>query len=120
MNMFFCYPKCSTCKSAQKFLDVAEIPYQSRNIKEDTPTEKEVREWIFRYGIDIRKLWNTSGILYRELGLKDKLPNMTEDEKIDLLISNGMLIKRPILAGENFILIGFKEKEWKEKLCHKS
>ncbi len=114
MNLFLWYPKCSTCKKAKEFLDHHQIIYQERNLKEDPPTELEIKNWLEKYSVDLRKLWNTSGILYREKKLKDLLPTMSEEEKIKLLASDGMLVKRPILIGENKIWIGFKEKEWEE------
>ncbi len=113
---FIEYSKCSTCKRAKNFLDNNKIKYNDRPIKENTPTIKEITNWISKYNIDINKIFNTSGLLYRELNLKDKLPTMDVNEKIKLLSSNGMLIKRPLLINKNFILIGFKENEWKEKL----
>ena len=113
---FIEYEKCSTCKRAKKFLMDNNIKFNDRPIKEDTPTIEELNNWITKYNIDVNKLFNTSGLVYRELSLKDKLPNININEKIKLLASNGMLIKRPLLVNNNFILIGFKENEWKEKL----
>ena len=106
------YSKCSTCKKAKNYLDSKNIEYKLRKIKENTPTKEEITKWIEKYNLDINKLFNTSGLIYRELKLKDKLKNMTTEEKISLLSQNAMLIKRPILVCNNNILIGFKEKDW--------
>lgn len=106
------YPKCTTCKKALKFLEENKIEYTKRNIVENNPTEKEIKTWINK--IEIKKLFNTSGIKYRELNLKEKLKTMTDEEKIKLLASDGMLVKRPILIDENKVLVGFKEEEWKK------
>lgn len=112
--MFFIeYSKCSTCKKAKKFLDDNNINYKDRSIKEENPTYDELKNWIEKYNIDIKKLFNTSGLIYRNLNLKDKLKDMTDDEKLKLLSSDGMLVKRPILLAENKIYLGFKESEWK-------
>ncbi len=116
MNLFIEYPKCSTCKKAKKWLTENNIEFQDRNIVENTPTEKELEKWIAESKKDIKKFFNTSGLKYKELNLKEKLPNMTDSEKIKLLSSDGMLIKRPLLISGNNILIGFKEKEWQEML----
>lgn len=110
--VFIEYPKCSTCKKAKKWLEKNNLEFEDRNIVEDTPTEKELTEWIERSGLDIKKWFNTSGLKYKELNLKDKLLNMSDKEKIDLLASNGMLIKRPVLVSDNGVLIGFKEDKW--------
>lgn len=110
--LFIEYPKCSTCKKAKAYLDSKNIKYIDRNIKEDNPTIKELKEYIKLSGKDINKFFNTRGIKYRELGLKDKLKNMTELDKLKLLSSDGMLIKRPLLITKDKVLIGFKEKEW--------
>ena len=111
---FINYYKCSTCKKAKKFLDDRCINYKDRQIKEDNPSCDEIKSWINKYDIDVKKLFNTSGILYREMDLKNKLNNMSEDEMINTLSSDGMLVKRPILLTDDKILIGFKEKEWNE------
>ena len=116
MELFIEYPKCSTCKKAKKWLKDNNINFEDRNIIEDTPTEKELKKWIIESKKDIKSFFNTSGMKYRELNLKEKLPQMTEEEKIKLLASDGMLIKRPLLIRKNMVLLGFKEKEWKEKL----
>ncbi|MCI9063250.1 MAG: arsenate reductase family protein [Clostridia bacterium] len=112
-NIFIQYPKCSTCKKAKKWLDDNNIKYNDRNIVEEIPTEKELNKWIKLSNKDIKKWFNTSGLKYKELNLKDKLSKMNENEKIRLLASNGMLIKRPILVTDRIVLIGFKEEEWK-------
>ncbi len=109
---FIEYAKCSTCKKAKKFLDDKGIKYVDRAIKEDTPTYEEISSWVEKFNIPIKKLFNTSGMKYRELNLKEKLDSMSDTEKIKLLSSDGMLIKRPLCVNEDKILIGFKEKEW--------
>lgn len=111
---FIEYPKCSTCKNAKKFLEERKISFVDRNIVTDTPSQEELRLWQQKFKIPIKKFFNTSGLKYKELNLKEKLSNMSDDEKIELLSSNGMLIKRPLLVDDNFILIGFKEDEWSE------
>ncbi len=116
MILFIEYPKCSTCKKAKKWLTDNNIEFKDRNIVENTPTEKELKKWITESKKDIKKFFNTSGLKYKELNLKEKLPNMSDEEKIKLLASNGMLIKRPLLITDNVILTGFREKEWEENL----
>ena len=116
---FINYNKCSTCMRAKKFLDDNNIEYIDRQIKENNLTYDEIKEIISKYNIPIKKLFNTSGILYREMDLKNKLLNMNEDEMIKLLSSDGMLVKRPIIISDNNILIGFKESKWKEELLNK-
>ena len=111
---FIEYPKCTTCQKAKKYLVEHNIDFKDRMIKEENPTKEELTNWIKKYQLDSKKLFNTSGIKYRELKLKEKLPNMTEQEKIDLLASDGMLVKRPLLVMEDKLLIGFKEKEYQE------
>ena len=111
---FIEYPKCSTCKNAKKFLEERKISFVDRNIVTDTPRQEELRLWQQKFKIPIKKFFNTSGLKYKQLNLKEKLSNMSDDEKIELLSSNGMLIKRPLLVDDNFILIGFKEDEWSE------
>ena len=111
-NIFIEYPKCSTCKKAKKWLEENNIEFVDRNIVEETPTVNELTEWIERSGLDIRKWFNTSGLKYKELNLKDKLSNMSDKEKIDLLASDGMLIKRPVLVSDKGIFAGFKEDIW--------
>lgn len=108
------YTKCTTCKKAEKWLDDRKIEYVSRAIKEDTPTYNELNNWIDKFDLPIKKLFNTSGLKYKELNLKDKLDTMNRDEKIKLLASDGMLIKRPLLIADDIILIGFKEVEWND------
>lgn len=112
--IFIEYPKCSTCKKAKKYLDNNNINYEERNIKENNPSKDELNRWIKKYDIEIKKLFNTSGIKYRELNLKEKLPSMTYEGKIDILSSDGMLLKRPILITDKKIIIGFKEKEYND------
>lgn len=116
MNIFIEYSKCSTCKKAKKWLIDNNIEFLDRNIVEDTPTEKELEKWISISEKDIKKFFNTSGLKYKELNLKEKLVNMSDREKIRLLSSDGMLIKRPLLISNNNILVGFKEEEWKDVL----
>lgn len=114
MILFIGYPKCSTCKKAKKWLLDNNIEFTDRNIVEDTPTREELKKWIEESKKDIKNFFNTSGLKYKELNLKEKLINMTDEEKIKLLSSDGMLIKRPLVITENKILTGFKEEEWKE------
>ena len=109
--LFVCYPKCSTCKKARKWLEENGIAFDERDIKEENPTRKELVKWHKQSGLPLRKFFNTSGMLYRELQLKDKLPNMTEDEMYDLLASDGMLVKRPLLIKDDAVLVGFKQGE---------
>ncbi len=115
MYLFIEYPKCTTCQKAKKWLDDNKIEYTDRNIKEQNPTYEELSKWYVRSGFPLKKFFNTSGLLYKSMGLKDKLETMTEDEQLRLLASDGMLVKRPIVVSDNFILIGFKPLEW-EKL----
>ena len=110
--LFVCYPKCSTCKKARKWLEENGIAFDERDIKEDNPTRKELVKWHKQSGLPLRKFFNTSGMLYRDLQLKDKLPTMSEDEMYELLASNGMLVKRPLLVLDDTVLVGFREKEW--------
>ena len=116
MLKFICYPKCTTCQKAKKWLDDNQIEYELRDIKLDNPTLEELTEWYKKSGLPLKKFFNTSGLLYKSLELKDKLPTMTEDEMLNLLATDGMLVKRPLLIGQDFVLVGFKEAEWKEKL----
>lgn len=113
-NLFICYPKCSTCQKAKKLLQNNNVPFEERHIVEKTPTKEELRRWIEQSGLEIKKFFNTSGLKYKELNLKEKLETMTQEEKIELLASNGMLIKRPLWISDSKILVGFKEKEWRE------
>ena len=115
-NLFIEYPKCSTCQKAKKWLEDNKIEFEDRHIVENNPTKEELKEWITKSGKEIKKWFNTSGLKYKELNLKEKLPNMTDEEKIKILASNGMLVKRPIVISDKGILIGFKEEEWKETL----
>lgn len=115
MLNFICYPKCTTCQKAKKWLDDNKIEYELRDIKLDNPTLEELTEWYKKIGLPLKKFFNTSGLLYKSLELKDKLPTMTEDEMLNLLATDGMLVKRPLLIGQDFVLVGFKEAEWKEK-----
>lgn len=110
--LFVHYPKCTTCKRAEKWLKDHELQYEPRNIKEENPTEEELTEWIKRSGLPVKRFFNTSGMLYREMGLKDKLSEMSEAEQIALLATDGMLVKRPILVTETDVKVGFKEAEW--------
>lgn len=110
------YPKCSTCKKAVDFLNTKNLSYDLKDIKEDPPTFQEIKSWVEKYSIPIKKLFNTSGLVYKELNLKEKLNDYSKEEQMKLLSSNGMLIKRPICLLKNEILIGFKEKEWIELL----
>lgn len=114
--LFIEYPKCSTCKKAKKWLDENNIKYDDRHIVEENPSEEELRLWYKKSGMPIKKFFNTSGMKYRELNLKDKLPDMTEDEMLRLLSTDGMLVKRPMIVGEDFVLTGFREKEWEENI----
>ena len=116
MMEFLCYSRCSTCQKAKKWLDENGISYQERPIKEQNPTVEELKLWHQQSGLSLKKFFNTSGMLYKEMQLKDKLPNMSEEEQYALLATDGMLVKRPILVGDDFVLTGFKEKEWSEKL----
>ncbi len=115
-NLFIWYPKCTTCQKAKKYLENNNISFEERHIVEETPSKKELERWIKQSGLEIKKFFNTSGLKYKELNLKEKLPNMTEQEKIELLSSNGMLIKRPLFVSDKTVLLGFKEKEWREKI----
>ena len=110
--LFVAYPKCTTCQKAEKWLKENNIAYTLKHIKEENPTKEDLKEWHEKSGLDIKKFFNTSGMLYKEMKLKDQLPNMTLEEKLNLLATDGMLVKRPILVGENQVLVGFKEKEW--------
>ena len=110
------YKKCTTCQKALKWLDAQGIPYTERPIKEENPSREELETWYKRSGLPLKRFFNTSGNLYKEMKLKDRLPQMSEEEQLDLLSSDGMLVKRPLVVGEDFVLTGFKEAEWKEKL----
>lgn len=113
-NLLIWYPKCSTCQKAKKYLEANNIAIEERHIVEETPTKEELEKWIKQSGLETKRFFNTSGLKYKELNLKEKLPTMTEKEKIELLASNGMLIKRPLFISKEKVLVGFKEKEWRE------
>ena len=110
------YRKCSTCIKALNWLEANGIAFEERAIKEQNPTYEELKEWYQMSGLPLKKFFNTSGLIYKDLGLKDKLPTMSEDEQLQLLATDGMLVKRPLVVGEDFVLTGFREKEWEEKL----
>ena len=114
--LFVQYPPCSTCQKAKKWLDEQGISYTDRHIKLENPTEDELRKWHRRSGLPLKRFFNTSGLRYRELGLSEKLPQMTEEQQYALLASDGMLVKRPVLVGPDFVLTGFREAEWSEKI----
>ena len=114
--IFIEYPKCSTCKKAKKWLDDRNIKYEDRHIIDNNPTFDELKEWYHKSNLDIKRFFNTSGMLYKEMNLKDKLPNMNEDEMLEILSTNGMLVKRPLIISDDVILTGFKEKEWEDNL----
>lgn len=114
--LFVEYPKCTTCQKAQKWLEGCGAAFTARHIKDDPPTADELRLWQKRSGLPLKKFFNTSGLKYKELGLKDKLPGMTEEEQLEWLASDGMLVKRPILVGDDFVLVGFREAEWSKAL----
>lgn len=114
--LFIEYPKCSTCQKAKKWLDDNGIAYEDRHIKEDNPTLDELKSWYERSGLELKRFFNTSGLLYKSMNLKDRLPAMSEEEQLKLLASDGMLVKRPLIVTDNVILTGFREKEWHEKL----
>ena len=115
MIKFICYPKCTTCQKAQKWLNDNNIPYELRDIKLDNPTLAELTEWCNASGLHLKKFFNTSGLLYKSLDLKNKLPSMSDTEMLSLLATDGMLVKRPLVIGDDFVLVGFKENEWSEK-----
>lgn len=110
--LLICYPKCTTCQKAKKWLSDNSISYTERNIKEQNPTETELREWHKMSGLPLKRFFNTSGLLYKSLELSKRLPTMSEDEQFSLLATDGMLVKRPIVVGDDFVLVGFKENEW--------
>ena len=113
--VFLCYPKCSTCKKAQAWLDQRGIPYELRLIREENPSAEELKEWQIRSGLPLKRVFNTSGLQYKTLNLKEKLPQMSEEEQLALLASDGMLVKRPLLVSEDFVLTGFREAEYEER-----
>ena len=114
--LFVCYPKCTTCQKAKAFLDAQGIAYTLRDIKLEKPTRQELVQWYERSGLPLKKFFNTSGLQYKALELKDKLPSMSEEEQLDLLATDGMLVKRPILVGDDFVLVGFKQDQWESVL----
>ena len=114
--LFVCYPKCTTCQKAKAWLEARGLPAEVRDIKTQNPTEAELRRWHALSGLPLKRFFNTSGLQYKALALKDKLPGMSEDEQLQLLATNGMLVKRPLVVAEGFVLTGFKEKEWTEKM----
>ena len=113
---FICYPKCTTCQKARKWLDENQIAYSFRDIKTENPTYDELEKWYRRGGLPLKKFFNTSGLLYKSMELKDKLPDMSEKEILRLLTTDGMLVKRPLLIGDDFVLVGFREAEWESRL----
>lgn len=114
--LFICYPKCSTCQKAKKWLDEHDLEYTERHIVENNPSYEELKEWYEKSGLALKRFFNTSGLLYREMELKNKLPQMSEEEQLKLLSTNGMLVKRPMLVDGDKILVGFKESEWERLL----
>ena len=114
--IFICYPKCSTCQKAKKWLDEHDIVYNERHIVEENPTYDELKEWHKKSGLPLKRFFNTSGLLYKEMKLKDKLSEMSEEEQLKLLATNGMLVKRPIVVGDDMVFVGFKEAELTEKM----
>ena len=116
MFKFICYPKCTTCQKAKKWLDDNKIEYEYRDIKEDNPSLEELITWYKMSGLPLKKFFNTSGLLYKSMELKDKLPTMSEEDQLKLLATDGMLVKRPLVIGDNFVLVGFKESEWRERI----
>ena len=114
--LFLCYPKCSTCQKARNWLDERGVAYTFRDIKTENPSRDELALWHNRSGLPLKRFFNTSGLQYKALNLKDRLPTMSEEEQLDLLSSDGMLVKRPLLIGDGFVLVGFREQEWAGKL----
>ena len=114
--LFVCYPKCTTCQKARTWLDAQGVSYEVRDIKLQNPSAEELRQWWQRSGLPLKKFFNTSGLQYKALGLKDKLPQLKEEEQLQLLAADGMLVKRPLLLTDGNVLVGFKETEWAEKL----
>lgn len=114
--LFLCYPKCSTCQKARKWLEEQGVSFEERDIKLNNPTVDELRTWYERSGLSLKRFFNTSGLQYKALGLKDKLPNMSEEEQLALLATDGMLVKRPLVVDEDFVLTGFKQAEWEQML----
>ena len=116
MNKVYCYPRCTTCKKAVKWLEENGIDYEYKHIVEETPSKEDIKKYYKESGLPLKRFFNTSGNVYKELNLKEKLTEMSEDEQFELLASNGMVLKRPLLVGKDFVLVGFKEAEWAEKL----
>ena len=116
MIKFICYPKCTTCQKAKKWLDDNKIEYELRDIKENNPSLEELSAWYKMSELPLKKFFNTSGLLYKSMELKDKLPTMSDEEQLKLLATDGMLVKRPLVIGEGFVLVGFKDSEWNEKI----
>ncbi|AQM59198.1 ArsC family transcriptional regulator [Clostridium baratii] len=114
--LFVEYPKCTTCKRAKKWLEQNGVDFIDRDIKLDNPTKEELKLWLDKSGLEIKKFFNTSGVLYREQGMKDKIKTLSEDELLDILASDGMMVKRPLIIGEDKVLVGFKEPEWESNL----
>ena len=114
--LFVEYPKCTTCKRAKKWLEQNGVDFIDRDIKLDNPTKEELKLWLDKSGLEIKKFFNTSGVLYREQGMKDKIKTLSEDELLDILASDGMMVKRPLIIGEDKVLVGFKEQEWESNL----
>lgn len=114
--LFVCYPKCTTCQKAKAFLDANGVSYTLRDIKVENPSRQELAQWHKSSGLPLKKFFNTSGLQYKALALKEKMPTMSEEEQIDLLATDGMLVKRPILVGDDFVLVGFKQEQWEDKL----
>lgn len=114
--LFLHYPKCSTCQKAKKWLEQQGVDYMERDIKQENPTAEELESWYRRSGLPLKRFFNTSGLQYKALNLKDRLPSMTEEEQLQLLATDGMLVKRPILVGEGFVLTGFRQAEWEARL----
>ena len=116
MILFVEYPKCTTCQKAKKWLDENGIEYSDRHIKEDNPTYDELKKWHEMSGLPLKKFFNTSGLLYKSMNLKDRIPEMSEGEQLKLLASDGMLVKRPLIVGDDYVLTGFKAEEWEKKI----
>lgn len=117
--LFIQYPKCTTCQKAKKWLEENKISFIDRHIVEQNPTAEELKQWQAKSGLPLKRFFNTSGLLYKSMNLKEKLPEMSEEEQINLLATDGMLVKRPLIIGENLVLVGFKEAEWKNQLLSK-
>ncbi|MDO5145492.1 MAG: arsenate reductase family protein [Eubacteriales bacterium] len=115
--LFVEYPKCTTCKRAKKWLEEHEVEFIDRHIVEDNPTAEELKEWHKKSGLPLKRFFNTSGQVYRQNNIKDRLPSMSEEEQYQLLATNGMLVKRPVIVGEDYVLVGFKEKEYEQRFC---